>query len=143
MKRFGGCLALSLTLWIPDDADAESRREGRHGYLFVAPGVLAPLDFVTLEAGGGFEWISERGLGFSVAGSWMSSPECFPCGFMTGSLDASYHLVGRSRKLVPFVVGGVGGAFTFEDAFPAASFGFGFHYWLDNGSSFRLERSDG
>ncbi|HSF15126.1 MAG TPA: hypothetical protein VLK65_06205 [Vicinamibacteria bacterium] len=143
MERFAGFLALSLTLLsIPIDANAESRREGRHAYLFVAPGVLAAGNFVTLEGGGGFEWISERGLGIGVDGSWMSSPECFPCGFMTGSLDASYHFVGRARKLAPFVLGGVGCAFTFEDAVPAVSFGGGFDYWFDNRRSFRLEVRD-
>jgi hypothetical protein len=137
-RYLAGALGLAI-LATPFSSEAEAIEDGSGAYVFTAPGVLTALEFVTLETGGGFQWVTEPGLSLGLDGSWMSFPQCFPCGFMMGSVDVAYHFRSPSRRLSPFVLGGVGGAFTFEEFVPAASLGGGFHYRLDHGRSVRFE----
>lgn len=137
--KLAGALGLAI---LATPVLSEAASDGSGAYLFTAPGVLNALGFVTLETGGGFQWTTDRGLSLGLDGAWMSFPQCFPCGFLTGSLDVAYRFRGQSGKLSPFVLGGVGGAFTLEEFVPAASLGGGFHYRLDNGRSVRFEVRD-
>jgi hypothetical protein len=96
----------------------------------------------TIEFGGGMQWLVYRGLGLGFDASLMAFAECFDCRIGLGSIDASYHFVPSSGRLVPFVVGGIGGAFSDGGGAGLWNFGGGVNYWLDNGMALRFEVRD-
>jgi hypothetical protein len=123
---------------IPDD-------QRRQPYLFGAPGVLVYEGGIpTVEFGGGMQWLVHRGLGLGFDASTLTSAGCFGCGgLFFGSLDASYHFVPPSGRIVPFVVGGVGiGAAFAADGALLGNLGGGIHYWFENGIALRFEVRD-
>jgi hypothetical protein len=114
----------------------------RQGYVFAAPGTFVSEDATTLEFGGGVQWLVAGGLGLGFDASLMGYTECFSCAMWLGSIDASYHFVRSSGRLVPFVLGGIGGA-AFEGGSAAlVSAGGGVNYWFENGMALRLEVRD-
>jgi OOP family OmpA-OmpF porin len=88
------------------------------------------------------QWLVYRGIGLGFDASLMSFTECMNCRMALGSLDASYHFVSPSRRLVPFVVGGVGGVSYEGEGATLYNFGGGVNYWLDNGMALRFEVRD-
>ena len=56
------------------------------------------------------------------------------------SFDASYHFVPSSGRLVPYVLGGVGGMV--YGGVGLVSVGGGINYWFENGMALRLEVRD-
>jgi hypothetical protein len=147
MKATRGSVVFLLALVaLPASLSAQAGEEvKRQGYVFAAPGALVydGEGVATLEAGGGFQWLVYRGLGLGFDGSWMGFPECFSCGSMwLGSVDASYHFVRSSRKLAPFILGGIGGLATGEGSVALGSFGGGINYWFENGMALRVEVRD-
>jgi len=112
----------------------------RQGYFFAAPGTFGSGEAVTLEYGGGMQWLVYRGLGLGFDASVLGFAECFPCvGVQFGSLDASYHFVPSSGRLVPFVLGGVGGVAVGDGNARLYSAGGGFNYWFESGRALRVE----
>jgi hypothetical protein len=120
-------------------ADDDLRQQG---YVFAAPGTFVSVGVTTIEFGGGMQWLVYRGLGLGFDASLMGFAECFQCMVALGSLDASYHFVPSSRRLVPFVVGGVGGAKHKGGAATLYNFGGGVNYWFANGMALRFEVRD-
>lgn len=116
----------------------------RQGYVFAAPGTLVyEGGAATLELGGGMQWLVHRGLGLGFDASLMGFAECFSCFPMAfGSIDASYHFVPSSGRLVPFVLGGIGGVAVEEGGAVLGSVGGGFNYWFENGMALRVEVRD-
>jgi hypothetical protein len=98
----------------------------------------------TLELGGGMQWLVWNGLGVGFDASLMGSLECFSCGVVgLGSFDVTYHFIRPSRRLVPFVLAGVGVIASTEGAdAPLANLGGGVNYWFDSGVALRLELRD-
>ncbi|MGH9391681.1 MAG: hypothetical protein ACRD1Z_18935 [Vicinamibacteria bacterium] len=141
--RNAGWIAL-LLLSVPALSTAQIDEDLRQqGYLFAAPGAFVAEGIAaTLEVGGGMQWLVYRGLGLGFDASVMGFAECLSCWLALGSLDASYHFVPSSGRLVPFVLGGVGGAVFGDGGAGLASAGGGINYWFENGMALRLEVRD-
>ena len=140
--RMAGWLALML-LSVPAFSGAQVADDlRRQGYVFAAPGTFISEGATTLEYGGGMQWLVYRGLGLGFDASLMGFAECFSCRMALGSLDASYHFVPSSGRLVPFVLGGVGGIVFADGGGGLVSVGGGINYWFENGMALRLEVRD-
>lgn len=142
--RNAGWIALVI-LSVPALSRAQVADDPRQqGYVFAAPGafVFDGEGAATLEFGGGIQWLVYRGLGLGFDASLMGFAECFSCFPMAfGSLDASYHFVPSSGRLVPFVLGGIGGVAVEEGGAALVSVGGGINYWFEN-MAFRIEVRD-
>jgi hypothetical protein len=142
----GSVVFLIALVALPASLSAQTEEDvKKQGYVFAAPGAFLydGEGVATLEAGGGFQWLVYRGLGLGFDGSWMGFPECFSCGSMwLGSIDASYHFARPSRKLAPFITGGIGGVASGGGSAALASVGGGFNYWFENGVALRVEIRD-
>ena len=142
--RKAGWIALMLLL-VPALSRAQVAEDLRQqGYVFGAPGAFVYEGAAaTLELGGGMQWLVYRGLGLGFDASLMGFTECFSCFPMAlGSLDASYHFVPASGRLVPFVLGGIGGVAVEEGGATLVSVGGGVNYWFENGMALRIEARD-
>ena len=142
--RNAGWIALSMLLSVPTLSTAQIDEDlKQQGYVFAAPGAFIPEGATTLEFGGGMQWLVYRGLGLGFDASLVRSAECFDCGGLAlGSLDASYHFVPSSGRLVPFVLGGIGGVALDGGGAALVSAGGGINYWFENGMALRLEARD-
>jgi len=143
--RNAGWIALAMLLSVPALSTAQIDEDlHRQGYVFAAPGAFVVAEGIaaTLELGGGMQWLVYRGLGLGFDASLMGIADCFPCGLAHGSLEASYHFVPSSGRLVPFVLGGVGGVVLGDGGAGLASVGGGVNYWFENGMALRLEVRD-
>jgi hypothetical protein len=137
-------IALAL-LSVPALSQAQVGDDLRQqGYVFAAPGAFVYEGAATtLELGGGMEWLVYRGLGLGFDASLLGFPECFSCFSMAlGSIDASYHFVPSRGRLVPFVLGGVGGVVAEEGGAVLGSVGGGINSWFENGMALRIEVRD-
>jgi hypothetical protein len=116
----------------------------RQGYVFAAPGAFVYEGAATtFELGGGMEWLVHRGLSFGFDASLMGFRECFSCVSMAlGSVDAAYHFIPSGGRLVPFVLGGIGGIAIDGGAAVLGNVGGGFNYWFENGMALRVEVRD-
>jgi hypothetical protein len=142
--RKTGWIAMML-LAVPALSRAQVAEDLRQqGYVFGAPGAFVYEGAAaTLEFGGGMQWLVHRGLGLGFDASLMGFAECFSCFPMAfGSFDASYHFVPPSGRLVPFVLGGIGGVAVDGGAATLVSVGGGLNYWLENGMALRIEVRD-
>ena len=144
--RNAGWIALAMLLSVPALSTAQIDEDlHQQGYVYAAPGAFVFDDegAATLEFGGGMQWLVYHGLGLGFDASLMGFAECFSCFPMAfGSLDASYHFVPSSGRLVPFVLGGIGGVAVEEGRAALVSVGGGINYWFENGMALRLEVRD-
>ncbi len=116
----------------------------RQGYVFGAPGAFVyDGAATTFEFGGGMQWLVSNGLGLGFDASLLRFPECFSCfSLALGSFDASYHFVPSRGRLVPFVLGGIGGVAIDGGGAVLGSVGGGVNYWFENGMALRVEVRD-
>jgi hypothetical protein len=88
------------------------------------------------EFGGGFDYLVYKGLGvgasLGLAGG-QSTAALFP------SLDVSYHFIPKSRRVVPFVMAGVGAIGVEGEAGTTLNLGGGANIWTGHGTAFRIQ----
>jgi hypothetical protein len=133
-----------VLLSIPAFAAAQVGDDLRQqGYVFAAPGAfLYEGAATTFEFGGGMQWLVAGGLGLGFDASLLGFTECFDCSMAFGSIDASYHFVPSSGRVVPFVLGGLGGVAVDGGKAMLVNVGGGLNYWFGNGMALRLEVRD-
>ncbi len=125
---------------------SQSNKEYRaHGYVFVAPGVIASPGGATgtLHFGGGGEGLVYKGLGVGAEIGGLAPYRAFDSGIGIFSVDASYHFLkaSKSGKVVPFVNGGYTLFFRSGTA-SGVNFGGGVNYWFKERIGLRFEVRD-
>ena len=108
----------------------------QQGYLYGGPLGRITYGGALLEFGGGFDYLVYKGLGIGaslgIAGG-QAGAAVFP------SLDVSYHFIPKSRRIVPFVMAGVGAIGTEGGSSPTLNVGGGVNLWSGRGAAFRIQ----
>ena len=129
-------MAMSVMLLALTAAGYGQERRG-WGYGFAGAGVSSQGS--SLHLGGGGELLIAGGFGFGAEAAHFGSTSLFgdnSVGMVSANLG--YHFGGRnlSRKLVPFVTGGLSVA---NARSGGGNLGFGIHYWMHERVGMRLE----
>lgn len=139
LKQAIVCVALLATL-----AVAQTTEHRGQGYLFAAPGGIAPNGSdATLQFGGGGEGLIHKGLGVGGEIGYLTLARSFNRGFGIFSVNGSYHFTEAtaSGKVVPFVTGGY--SLFFRDGHTNGfNVGGGVNYWFRERVGVRLEFRD-
>jgi hypothetical protein len=139
LKQAIFCSALLATLAI-----AQTTEHRGQGYLFVAPGGVAPNgSTATLHFGVGGEGLLHKGLGVGGEIGYLTPARSFDSGFGIFSANGSYHFTQAtaSGKVVPFVTGGY--SLFFRDGHANGfNAGGGVNYWFRERLGVRLEFRD-
>lgn len=134
------CLALVPALAAAQTAD---ERRGQ-GYVFVAPGGIAPNgSTATVQFGVGGEGLVHKGLGVGGEVGYLTSTRSLGGGFGILSANTSYHFTKASvsSKVVPFVTGGYS-LFFGDGRANGFNAGGGVTYWFRERLGLRLEFRD-
>lgn len=146
MKRFPFglcCLILATGLAAAQEKDSPRKAQG---YVFVAPGGVTECGRTDgyLHFGIGGEGVIYKGLGLGSEIGYMFANGCPSCGLFLGSINGYYQFksVGSSRRLAPFVTGGLSVALGSGGGGGGLNFGGGVNYWLRRRVGLRLEFRD-
>jgi hypothetical protein len=123
-------------------AQLEKKYSGQ-GYVFFAPGVVAPGGSGTFQVGGGGEGFVHKGLGVGAEIGYLFPRTSAGDGLGLFSVNGSYNFQNpqSGRKLIPFVTGGYSLAFRGGSA-NLLNFGGGVNYWFREKMGLRLEFRD-
>jgi len=136
-------LVILLVVLLPLAVAAQSKERRGQGYFFVAPTTTSE-GGAFLHMGGGGEGLVYKGLGVGGEVGYVGAVQELSSGGGILSPHVSYNFrsASKSRKFVPFVIGGYSLLFTSDGAGNALHFGGGMNWWFKDRVGLRLEFRD-
>ena len=136
-------LAVAVSALTASGQNSESYK--RHGYAYYSVGRWPEVDQTSNAYGAGAEFFVFRGLTLGgEVGQVFSVGRPYTSSFVLAAFNPAWHFAprGRASTVVPFVTGGIGGAFRGRGGSVLGNYGAGLTWWFHDRLGARLEVRD-